>query len=102
MSSCSASRARFATTSFTRFSSSLSLSPALSKTAASAYTSAQSSVSFVNQKYRSLSFSPVLRCAVPRWSHRVEWRSPVSLRAQARISGLVLERFERKIATLGA
>lgn len=102
ISSSSASRARFATTSFTRFSPSFSFSPALSKTTGSAYASSQSCVSFVNQKYRSLSFSSVLRRAAPRWSYGVEWRSPVSLRAQARISGPVLEQFERKIATLGA
>ncbi|KAJ0103108.1 hypothetical protein Patl1_04180 [Pistacia atlantica] len=100
ISSSSASRARFATKSFARFSSSFSFSPALSKTTGSAYASSQSCVSFVNQKYRSLSFSSVLRCAAPRWSHGVDWRSPVSLRAQARITGPVPEQFERRIATL--
>ncbi|CDP05740.1 unnamed protein product [Coffea canephora] len=41
-----------------------------------------------------------LRCSVPRWSHGVDWRSPVSLRAQIRTAAPVIERFERKIATM--
>lgn len=53
---------------------------------------------------RSLSFSSAfrsLRCSAPRWSYGVDWRSPVSLRAQIRTASPVLERFERKIATMG-
>ncbi|KAL2245304.1 putative aconitate hydratase, cytoplasmic [Sesamum indicum] len=55
--------------------------------------------------YRSLSFSSALRsirCSAPRWSHGVDWRSPVSLRAQIRTASPVLERFERKIATMAS
>lgn len=57
-----------------------------------------------NVSYRSPSFSPAFRsvsCSALRWSHRVDLRSPVSLRAQIRSSSPVLERFERKIATMG-
>ncbi|XP_022733432.1 aconitate hydratase, cytoplasmic-like isoform X2 [Durio zibethinus] len=67
--------------------------------------SASSSVSFWNQKYRSLSFSSSLwslRCSAPRWSRGVDWRSPGRLRAQARISGPVMERFRRRIATIAS
>ncbi|KAL3503515.1 hypothetical protein ACH5RR_037964 [Cinchona calisaya] len=39
-------------------------------------------------------------CSVPRWSHGVDWRSPVSLRAQIRTVSPVVERFQRKIATM--
>ncbi|XP_075499796.1 putative aconitate hydratase, cytoplasmic [Primulina tabacum] len=54
---------------------------------------------------RSLSFSSALgsrRCSVPIWSRGVGSRSPVSLRAQIRASSPVLERFERKIATMAS
>ncbi|KZV58506.1 hypothetical protein F511_23759 [Dorcoceras hygrometricum] len=55
--------------------------------------------------HRSLSLSSALRshrCSVPRWSFGVGSRSPVSLRAQIRTSSPVLERFERRIATMAA
>ncbi|EEF38199.1 aconitate hydratase, cytoplasmic [Ricinus communis] len=54
---------------------------------------------------RSLSFSAAvrsLRCSVPRWSHGVDWRSPVSLRSQIRTASPVIERFQRKISTMAA
>ncbi|XP_073128504.1 putative aconitate hydratase, cytoplasmic [Henckelia pumila] len=54
---------------------------------------------------RSLNFSSALRsrrCSVPRWSCGVGSRSPVSLKAQIRASSPVLDRFERKIATMAA
>ncbi|XVE80397.1 hypothetical protein DITRI_Ditri14bG0136300 [Diplodiscus trichospermus] len=66
---------------------------------------ASSSVSFWNQKYRSLSFSSSLqslRCSVPRWSYGVDWKSSTSLRAQARFTVPVMERFHRRIATLAS
>ncbi|KAL0362276.1 UNVERIFIED_CONTAM: Aconitate hydratase 3, mitochondrial [Sesamum calycinum] len=54
---------------------------------------------------RSACFSPAfrsVRCSAPRWSYGVDWRSPVSLRAQIRSASPVLERFERKIATMAS
>ncbi|KAI9115728.1 hypothetical protein K1719_013397 [Acacia pycnantha] len=48
-----------------------------------------SSVSFSNQKLQSLSFSSALRCiscSTAPWSHGVDWRSPPSLRLQARVA----------------
>ncbi|KAH7511690.1 hypothetical protein ACOSP7_030380 [Xanthoceras sorbifolium] len=98
ISSSSASRARFATSSLSRFSSSFSLCKTTS-------TSSQSCVSFVNQRHRSLSFSSSLRslrCSASRWSHGADWRSPVSLRAQIRSAAPVLQTFERKIATMAS
>ncbi|KAK4792084.1 hypothetical protein SAY86_022519 [Trapa natans] len=56
-------------------------------------------------QHRSLSFSAAirsLRCSVPRWSHGVDWRSPLSLRAQSRVVSPVIERFQRKIATMAS
>ncbi|KAL6954666.1 aconitate hydratase [Sarracenia purpurea var. burkii] len=55
--------------------------------------------------YRSLSFSNSLRSlriSVPRWSHGVNWRSPISARAQIRTGGAVIEKFERKISTMAS
>ncbi|KAK1581810.1 hypothetical protein Q3G72_009173 [Acer saccharum] len=100
--SSSASRARFATSSLSKFSPSFSL---CRTTSLSSSSSSQSCVSFVNQRHRSLSFSSAissLRCSSPRWSHGAEWRSPVSLRAQARITAPILERFERKMSTIAS
>ncbi|XP_031270938.1 aconitate hydratase 3, mitochondrial-like [Pistacia vera] len=57
--------------------------------------------SFVAQ--RSLSFSSAgrsLRCSVPRWSHGVDWRSPLSLRAQIRAVAPIIDRLERTFATM--
>lgn len=56
-------------------------------------------------QHRSLSFSSAfrsLRCSVPRWSHGVDWRSPLSLRSQIRAVAPVIEQFQRKIATMAA
>ncbi|KAL0406931.1 UNVERIFIED_CONTAM: Aconitate hydratase 3, mitochondrial [Sesamum latifolium] len=58
-----------------------------------------------NVSCRSVCFSPAsrsVRCSAPRWSYGVDWRSPVSLRAQIRSASPVLERFERKIATMAS
>ncbi|KAG4961093.1 hypothetical protein AAZX31_13G290900 [Glycine max] len=37
--------------------------------------------------------------AVPRWSHGVDWRSPLGLRPQIRAAAPLIERFHRRIAT---
>ncbi|OIV99207.1 hypothetical protein TanjilG_06512 [Lupinus angustifolius] len=52
--------------------------------------------------YRSFS-STVARSfcsSVPRWSHRIDWRYPFTLRSQIRAVAPVIERFHRKIATI--
>ncbi|XP_052207066.1 aconitate hydratase, cytoplasmic [Diospyros lotus] len=54
---------------------------------------------------RSFSFASALRslrCSVPRWSHGVDWKSPASLTAQIRTAAPVIDRFQRRIATLAA
>lgn len=54
--------------------------------------------------YRSLNFSSAvrsLRFSSPRWSHGVDWRSPISLRSQIRAVAPVIEQFQRKISTMG-
>ncbi|KAF9688294.1 hypothetical protein SADUNF_Sadunf02G0182600 [Salix dunnii] len=56
-----------------------------------------------NNQLRSLSFSSAvrsLRCSHPRWSHGVDWRYPATLRHQIRAVAPVVERFQRKIATM--
>ncbi|GFZ12524.1 aconitase 3 [Actinidia rufa] len=51
--------------------------------------------------YRSLSLSrPSFRSL--RWSNGVDWRSPLSFRAQIRTDAPVIERFQRKIATMAS
>ncbi|KAL8172497.1 hypothetical protein V2J09_024301 [Rumex salicifolius] len=55
--------------------------------------------------HRSASLSSALRslrCSTPRWSHGVDWRSPVSLRAQIRTCTPLIEQFQRRIATMAA
>ncbi|XP_043691053.1 aconitate hydratase, cytoplasmic [Telopea speciosissima] len=84
-----------------RFSSSLSL-PSISRTLTSPLPH-PSSPSLL--KARSLCFSTAfrsIRTSVPRWSHGVDWRSPDSLRAQIRTAAPVIERFQRKIATMAS
>ncbi|KAL4280361.1 hypothetical protein GQ457_03G026810 [Hibiscus cannabinus] len=46
--------------------------------------------------------SAAFRCSFPRWSHRLDWSSPLSLRAHIRAVTPVIERFERKFATMAA
>ncbi|KAJ6401318.1 hypothetical protein OIU84_016687 [Salix udensis] len=56
-----------------------------------------------NNQLRSLSFSTAvrsLRRSYPRWSHGLDWRSPSTLRHQIRAVAPVVERFQRKIATM--
>uniref|UniRef100_A0A5B7BK45 Aconitate hydratase n=1 Tax=Davidia involucrata TaxID=16924 RepID=A0A5B7BK45_DAVIN len=96
------SRVRFSS-SLPSFSSSLfrtSISSSLSRPSVSFPQSSASTIS-----NRSLSFSFAfrsLRSSVPRWSHGVDWRSPVSLKAQIRTAAPVIERFERKISTMAS
>ncbi|XP_010276105.1 PREDICTED: aconitate hydratase, cytoplasmic [Nelumbo nucifera] len=83
-----------------RLSSSLSSLSSLSRTSLA---SPPHSPSLIN--YRSLSFSSAfrsLRSSPPRWSHGYDWRSPLSLRAQIRTAAPVIERFQRKIATMAS
>ncbi|KAK3027934.1 hypothetical protein RJ639_039401 [Escallonia herrerae] len=90
-----ASRVRFSTT-----LTSLGPSSALSRASASP---SLSGTSFWSASFRSFSSFPAfrsLRCSAPRWSHGVDWRSPVSLRAQIRTAAPVIERFQRRIATM--
>ncbi|XP_042514227.1 aconitate hydratase, cytoplasmic [Macadamia integrifolia] len=85
-----------------RFSSSLSSLPSFTRTLASPLPNS-SSPSLI--KARSLSFCTAfrsIRTSVPRWSHGVDWRSPASLRAQIRTATPVIERFQRKIATMAS
>ncbi|KAL9659310.1 hypothetical protein QQ045_024115 [Rhodiola kirilowii] len=59
----------------------------------------------VNQA-RLLSFSSStsrsLRASVPRWCHGVDWRSPVSLRAQIRTAAPLIERIQRRFSTMAS
>ncbi|KAF2588962.1 hypothetical protein F2Q70_00039736 [Brassica cretica] len=87
---------RSASTSLARLSSS-----SLSKVASAP------SASVLNQTSRSRSFSSALRSyrvcsASTRWSHGGSWRSPASLRAQARVSAPVMERLERRYASMAS
>lgn len=90
-------------------SASARLSSSLSRIASSetASVSAPSASSLRNQTNRSKSFSSALRSfrvcsASTRWSHGGSWGSPASLRAQARNSTPVMEKFERKYATMAS
>ncbi|OAY33109.1 aconitate hydratase, cytoplasmic [Manihot esculenta] len=92
-----ASRARLSSS----FSSSITRASAL----ASPPPKVSSSLLANTAQHRSLSFSAAvrsIRCSVPRWSHGVDWRSPVSLRSQIRAVAPVIERFQRKIATMAS
>lgn len=103
---CSSSTSALIRASRIRFSSSLAraaVSPSISRTpgigASSANSSSPSLIGY--RSLSSLSSFRSLRSSVPRWSHGVDWRSPVSLRAQIRTATPVIERFQRKIATMG-
>lgn len=55
-------------------------------------------------QYTPLSYSAAARslhCSVPRWSHGVAWRLPLSLRAQSRVVSPFIERLQRKMSTIG-
>ncbi|CAI9784202.1 unnamed protein product [Fraxinus pennsylvanica] len=78
--------------------------PSFSSAVASKASAKQDSVRFCslsNIGFRTRSFSSSLRSSALRWSHGVDWRSPVSLRAQTRTASPVLERLERKNASMG-
>ncbi|CAN0901022.1 Aconitate hydratase 3, mitochondrial, partial [Linum grandiflorum] len=68
--------------------------------------SSSSSVAFGNrQRARCLSFSSALRSFrySPRlWSHGVDWRSPLSLRARTRATSPFAERIEKSISTMAS
>ncbi|KAF5458346.1 hypothetical protein F2P56_022383 [Juglans regia] len=71
-------------------------SPSLSRTFVASSPSLRACRSFSSSAARSLC------CSSPRWSHGVHWRSPISLRAQIRAVAPVIERFQRKIATMAS
>lgn len=82
--------------------STASFPPSVSRITASSFSRA--SVYFAQQKQRTLSFSSALRSltySAPLWSRDINWRSPLSLRAQSRTATPGLERLERKLSTLG-
>ncbi|KAJ4976543.1 hypothetical protein NE237_001649 [Protea cynaroides] len=89
------SSAALLTASSVRFSSTFSHFPSISRTLASPSL----------LKARSLGFSTAFRSIrswVPCWSHGLDWRSPVSLRAVIRTAAPVIERLERKFATMAS
>ncbi|XVF85666.1 hypothetical protein PTKIN_Ptkin17bG0134600 [Pterospermum kingtungense] len=59
--------------------------------------------SLVN-RHRSLVSAAVrsFHCSAPRWSHRLDWRSPLSLRAQIRTVSPIIERLERNFVTMAS
>jgi aconitate hydratase len=100
----SASRFRFSSTLLRLCTA--SFPPSVSRiTDSSASSFARATALFGQQKQRTLSFSSALRSltsySAPRWSHGVNWRSPLSLRAQSRTATPGLKRLERKLSTLG-
>lgn len=102
--SASASASALLRASRARLSSSLSSSITRPSALASPTPEVSPSSLANTTQHRSLSFSAAVRsfgCSVPRWSHRVHWQSPVSLRPQIRAVAPVIERFQRKIATMG-
>lgn len=87
-----------------RLASKFPVSTSVSRCSGSASRSA-ASVSFWNQKCRSLSFSSAPRsigCSASQSSHGANWRSPGSPRAQARITVPVIEKFERRMSTIAS
>ncbi|CAI9088389.1 OLC1v1022698C1 [Oldenlandia corymbosa var. corymbosa] len=95
-----AARVRFASTSTISFSSPVSRSFAAGSGSGSSLAAAKPPSFFSCRSLYYSSAARSLRCSVPRWSHGVDWRSPVSLKARIRSSAPVIERFERKIATM--
>ncbi|KAG8365085.1 hypothetical protein BUALT_Bualt18G0067500 [Buddleja alternifolia] len=102
-----ACRIRFANSSSSSSSVNRSFSLPPSRTFAKNTTSFACSPPSTVISHWSLNFASAfrsIRCSAPRWSHGgVDWRSPVSLRAQIRTTASpVLQRFERKIATMAS
>ncbi|PHT99448.1 Aconitate hydratase 2, mitochondrial [Capsicum chinense] len=59
----------------------------------------------VSHQQRCYYYSSTLRslgCSVTRWSHGVDWKSPISLTAQIRTAAPALNSFHRKLATMAA
>ncbi|KAJ4851234.1 Acyl CoA oxidase [Turnera subulata] len=76
-----------------RLASSIAHSPKLSPPPLTGQTQARSLSS-------SAAAARSLRSSLPRWSHGVEWRSPLAHRLQIRAAAPVIERFQRRIATM--
>ncbi|KAJ4873130.1 Aconitate hydratase 3 [Raphanus sativus] len=92
-------------TSLTKHSSSSSSLSRISSTPTASASPPETSV--LNQRNPCRSFSSALRSfrvcsASTRWSHGGSWRSPASLRAQARVSTPLMERLEQKYATMAS
>ncbi|MBA0575249.1 hypothetical protein Golob_024508, partial [Gossypium lobatum] len=64
----------------------------------------QASLSVINHHRRSLTSAAVrsFHCSVPRWSHRLNWRSPLNLRSEIRAFNPIIEQLQRKFATMAA
>ncbi|PPS11717.1 hypothetical protein GOBAR_AA08927 [Gossypium barbadense] len=64
----------------------------------------QASLSVINHHRRSLTSTAVrsFHCSVPRWSHRLDWRSPLNLRSEIRAFNPIIEQLQRKFATMAA
>ncbi|KAE8667685.1 Aconitate hydratase 3 [Hibiscus syriacus] len=58
--------------------------------------------SLVNRSHRSVASAAVrsFHCSPSRWSHRLDCRSPLSLRAQIRAFHPIIERFQRKFSSM--
>uniref|UniRef100_A0A7N0TFJ0 Aconitase/3-isopropylmalate dehydratase large subunit alpha/beta/alpha domain-containing protein n=1 Tax=Kalanchoe fedtschenkoi TaxID=63787 RepID=A0A7N0TFJ0_KALFE len=100
MSTSSSSSALFRATRALYSTTSLASRPAIYRSSFTPPAAAPS----LNQS-RLLSFSSSSRSlapALPRWSHGVAWRSPVSLRAQIRTAAPLIERLEHRFSTMAA
>ncbi|KHG15607.1 Aconitate hydratase 2, mitochondrial -like protein [Gossypium arboreum] len=64
----------------------------------------QASLSVINHHRRSLTSTAVrsFHCSVPRWSPRLDWRSPLNLRSEIRAFNPIIEQLQRKFATMAA
>ncbi|KAA3462776.1 Aconitate hydratase, cytoplasmic [Gossypium australe] len=64
----------------------------------------QASLSVINHHRRSLTSAAVrsFHFSVPRWSHRLDWRSPLNLLSEIRAFNPIIEQLQRKFATMAA